>query len=111
MHRQDYRSRFAHIREVFLKPVELLVSHLAIVSTEIGSTAVVGTLDIIQNDIVHLADVERIIVRCDKVHILFNSIEIADRIHVVVVVADGVIYGKILQSAGIIEILAELVCI
>ena len=112
MEGHDNRCRFADIRKVKLEPFQIIRDDSLIVGS-VTSISLrcngIRALDIVKDDIVDLSDVEGIVVRTEFLLVPEGRIPVADRIHVMVMVADCVEDLKTFDDIGIRQILVETV--
>ena len=111
MHGNDDGGRLVHVRQVFRQPVQLLGGEaLDIVA---GSAPVVAAaINVVHDDVMDLADVERIVGRADLIHIFDRRIVVRPGLEVVVMVAHGVEDLQILDLAvDGVQVLGEIVAV
>ncbi len=111
MHCNDDGGRFGYVRQVFRQPVQLLAGEALDIIAGIGSV-VAAAIDIVHDDIMDLADVERVVGRADLVHVLDRRIVVRRGLEVVVMVAHGVEDRQILDLAvDGVQVLGEIVAV
>ncbi len=109
MHRNDQRGGRADVGEVLGEPVKLFLGDLHGIFAPVATCSCIGAEDVVEYDVVNLPYVERVVIRREQADVRQDGFEIARLVHVMVVIADGLIDCQAFDSIDICEILAELI--
>ena len=109
VHRDNYRCGLGYKRKILCQPCKLLISNQFVVLPVVLSPSLACAENIVKDDIMHLADVERVEIRGNLLCELNSILEVSRKHHVVVMVSDRMENRQVSHLLHVVEILSELI--